>query len=235
MEAALTLPLAVFMVLGTLQLFMMLQARLLTEHAAFTATRAGSLSQGSCKRMMDAALVSVLPAVTRTNSPAALRRAYRRYRGNRYVAGLDDGRDGPLIWIFRQLGERGPGGRDDPQFDDPDRPNQLDRTRLRTRVVFWFPMRIPFANWVMARSFLAMWGLGDYTAANPLLQTQTASWNKERDPPGYFGSSLVFPEFTARTLGGEYVFPITATSAMRMMTPAMNRQGFFDKLNCGVP
>jgi hypothetical protein len=35
-EAALTMPLMLFMILGTLQLFMMLQGRLLAEHAAFS-------------------------------------------------------------------------------------------------------------------------------------------------------------------------------------------------------
>lgn len=235
MEAALTLPLAVFMVLGTLQLFLMLQARLLTEHAAFNATRAGSLSQGSCKRMLDAALVSVLPAIARTDSPEKLRDAYVRYRDNRFDPATDDRRSGPVIWIFRKLGIRNAiaGGRDDAQFDDPDRPHQLDRTRLETTVVFWYPMRIPFANWVMARSTLAAWGLGNYAAQNPLMPAQNAQWTRERTPTEV--QAGVLGEFKARTMAGEYVFPIQATAAMRMMTPAMKRAGFFDQPNCGGP
>ncbi len=42
-EAALTLPLTVFLILGTLQLFLLLQARTLTEYAAFLAVRKGSV------------------------------------------------------------------------------------------------------------------------------------------------------------------------------------------------
>ena len=46
-ESALTLPLLVFMVLGTLQLFMMLHARIMTQYAAYKAVRAGSLVSSS--------------------------------------------------------------------------------------------------------------------------------------------------------------------------------------------
>ena len=67
-ESALTLPLAVFLILGTLQLFMMFQARLLAHYAAFKAVRAGVVNNGSCAAMNDAALLALMPAFTRTDS-----------------------------------------------------------------------------------------------------------------------------------------------------------------------
>jgi len=52
-EAALTLPLTVFLVLGTVQMFLLLQARLLTEYAAFRAVR----EEGRCA-VVDASVPS---------------------------------------------------------------------------------------------------------------------------------------------------------------------------------
>ena len=49
MEAALTLPLVVFLILGTLQLFMMLQGRIMAEYAVFKAVRAGSVTTATAR------------------------------------------------------------------------------------------------------------------------------------------------------------------------------------------
>ena len=34
-------------------------------------------------------------------------------------------------------------------------------------MVYWYRLRIPFANWVMTSMFLAHFGLQDFTTANP--------------------------------------------------------------------
>ena len=62
-EAALTMPLVLFCVMGTLQLFLMFNARILTQLAAYKAARAGSMNHGNCDRVVDAALVQVMPAI----------------------------------------------------------------------------------------------------------------------------------------------------------------------------
>ena len=61
-ETALVMPLLVFLLLGTLQLFLVLQARVLAEYAVFRATRSGSVGYGSCTRMRQAALLALLPS-----------------------------------------------------------------------------------------------------------------------------------------------------------------------------
>ncbi len=66
-EAALVLPLMVFLLLGLIQLTAMQQARLLTEYAAYSAARAGIVWNGNNERMHDAALVAVLPTLGRTD------------------------------------------------------------------------------------------------------------------------------------------------------------------------
>ena len=82
-ESALTLPVFLFMILGTLQLFLLLQARLMAEHAVFVATRAGSLSSGKCTRMKHAALLTLLPTFTPTHERKRLIDAFADRRRNR--------------------------------------------------------------------------------------------------------------------------------------------------------
>jgi hypothetical protein len=217
-ETALTLPLTLFIVLGTLQLFMMLQARLMTEHAVFEATRAGALSSGNCTRMKHAALLTLLPTFTRTDSPARVANAFRARNTNAFAPSLDSGHNGEILWLYRE-NPAPPGRADDETFDDPDRPQPFT---LETRMVFWFPMRIPFANWVIARAQLAAWGLADYNAVDPLMPAATAHWTADASA-GQLGpyASLIKSTMQARTNSptGTYVFPIQATAAMRMMTP----------------
>ena len=208
-ETALLLPLTVFVALGILQLFLLLQARLLTEYAAFRATRGAAVAQGSCPRMLHAALLSVLPAFTRTDSPEALARELGRRRLNRFLFDRDQGHDGEVLWL-RQSAPRPFSGADQPDFDDPDA--GLDRVTVD--LVFWYPMRIPFANLVMAKLFLATFGLAP-AGRDPFLPSR----------PGGVAATAVLDdsigaELDARVARGQYVFPLQATWAMRRMTPA---------------
>ncbi|HLL84241.1 MAG TPA: TadE family protein [Longimicrobium sp.] len=75
-EAAVTMPLTVFLVLGVLQLAAVQQARLMTEYAAFQAARAGIVWNGNAERMHDAALWALLPTLGRTDGMEALGRTW---------------------------------------------------------------------------------------------------------------------------------------------------------------
>src|SRR5437867_2885686 len=86
-EAALTLPLCVFLLLGTVQLFMLLQARAVAEYAVYRATRAGGVSHGDCQVMRHAALLALLPTIARTDSSDDLAGAFAARRSNRYFDG----------------------------------------------------------------------------------------------------------------------------------------------------
>ena len=106
-EAALTLPLVVFLVLGTLQLFLMLQARILAQVAAYRAVRAGSLNHGNCLPMMHSALVTMLPTVARTDNGERLADAFSPRRHNHFwVRGSTGARfNGPMVGIVRESPE----------------------------------------------------------------------------------------------------------------------------------
>ncbi|ADO73211.1 TadE/TadG family type IV pilus assembly protein [Stigmatella aurantiaca] len=71
-EAALIMPLMVFMTLGIVQLTMIQHAKLMTEYAAYQAARAGSVWNGNNERMHDAAIIALLPTMGRTDSLATL-------------------------------------------------------------------------------------------------------------------------------------------------------------------
>ena len=228
------MPLLLFLILGSLQLFLMMQARLMAEHAVFRAVRAGSLSQGSCTRMVQSALLTLLPTFAKTNSPAAVADAFGAHQNNRYDPTRDSGHTGDIVWLIRQAPLRAQIPGDElSNFDDPD----LPVTRLETRLVFWYPLRIPFANWVIARISLASVGLQDFTGLNPLLPGRTTDWTSSGGAgldaaareglPGSIAST-----FLSRTNSpaGTYVFPIEATAGMRMMTPP--RRASFTPQNC---
>jgi hypothetical protein len=229
-EAAITLPLTVFLILGTLQLFLMLQARVLTEYAAFRAVRTGSVKHGDCDAMTHAALGVLLPSFARTDSADALGTAFRTRRDNKFVPGLDSGYNGTIVWIARAsplLAEIST--TEEETFDDPARYlSPEDVMRLEARVIFWYPMRVPFANWVMSRMFLAQLDLRSYTAVDPLQPVKTANWTRGANYVPLEAS--IRSELLERNNRAEYVFPLQASYTMRMMTPA--RRNFFARQNC---
>lgn len=237
-ETALALPLLLFLVLGILQLSMAVHASLLAQYATFRAVRAGSLGHGDCVKMLHAAALALMPAYTRPFkrglSPAGvgarLGAEWAARRGPLQVPEYNlarDGHDEAIVWIYRDsptvaevIALTSPGGvGEDLGFDQGITQAGLNAgarpTRLELRTVFWFPLRIPFANWVLSRMALANFGLKDYRAVNPLSPTETAAWTGST---GRLGAD-VGAELLARSNRGHYVLPILSVAAMRQITP----------------
>jgi hypothetical protein len=218
-EAALTLPLVVFLVMGSLQLFMIFQARLIAQYAAFKAVRTGSLMHGDCLAMTHAAIAAVLPAITRVDSPLAYANAFFLRRNNRYDDGTPPHR-GQIVELYRESPKLASLLASDPEDNRFDQPGENER--LEVRMLFWYRLRIPFADSVISRMVMASWGLRDYTAVDPLMPAHTANWTgsggpallSEVWPGGNPGDSML-----AWSNGGEYVLPIRVTASMRMMVP----------------
>ncbi len=235
-EAALTLPLTVFLILGILQLFLMLQARVMAEYAAFRATRAGSVRHGDCEAMTDAAILALLPTFHSYlgkngmgGSPGKkLGLAFELRKGNVYKPGLDGNHSGSIVWIIRES-PRGFTANEDKDFDEPRDAAQNDAMRLETRLVFWFPLKIPFANWVISRMMLSYWGYMDYTAQNPLMLTQKANWTASTVNTMTLEAAIQ-GELLSRVASQQYVIPIHASASLRMMTPAQGQ--YFTTQNC---
>ncbi len=212
-ESALTLPLTLFLMLGTLQLFLLLQARVLTEYALFRAVRVGSTNSAKCRPMMDAAVVVLLPTFQtylKGGSPAReLAQEFRRHgivNGYKYDAPYYAGtatrkRLSRSILLMERRFTKAVAANTELDFDQPGAPQ-----RLVVRMVFWYPMRIPFANWVFSKMVLG------YSAVNPLMVTQRANWS----PTNLNGYAAVAVD---RASDGEYVLPVVADYSMRMMSP----------------
>jgi hypothetical protein len=215
-EAALTLPLTLFLLLGTLQLFLLLQARVLTEYALFRAVRVGSTNSARCKPMMDAAVLALLPSFRtylKGGSPSReLATEFRRhsfingYRyDNDYQAGTAVRRTlSRSILLMERTFSKAVTAGGEQEFDQPGPPQ-----RLQVRLVFWYPMRIPFANWVFSKMVLG------YSAVNPLMVRQTANWV----PTTLNGYASVAVD---RAAAGEYILPVVAEYSMRMMSPVVD-------------
>lgn len=213
-ETAITLPLTLFLVLGTIQLFMMFQGRAMAQYAVARATRAASLKHGACDAMRDTAVAALLPTFTATRDPRELVQAWRRREGGRFSPAHDGGYSEDIVWIFRRL---------NPPID-PDEEEVFDLLRgppktISVRMVFWYPLEIPFANWVVSAIALGRFGLQNLQGANPLLVTQAEpNWMEPGSIDARVGQELL-RRFNAR----HYAMPIEVSSSMRMMTPARAR------------
>jgi len=215
-EAALTLPLTIFLLLGILQLFQLLQARVMAEYAVFRAVRVGSTNHAQCRPMMDAALLTLLPAF-RTfmgrnggGSPGAqLAQEFQAHGFNSnyqyndpYALGtMRTGNMRGSILLMERSFTQPTGLAGELDFDAPGR-----LQRLTVTLTFWYPMRIPFANWVISKMVLG------YQAVNPLMTPQTANWQRN----GLNGWAATV---AARAAAGELIMPVSATYSMRMMSP----------------
>jgi hypothetical protein len=240
-EAALTLPLTVFLVLGGLQVFLTLQARIMAQYAIARAAHIGSANFGDCDRMTHAAILGVLPTFVSFIGPTQpgatpeekLANAFSLRRSNKYAGSgnagdgtYDDGYNGPVVWIWRESPlmadvQANATGQDD-TFDMPGQAK-----RLELKMIYWYPMHIPFANWVLARAVLAQWGVEDYVATNPLISPRTANWKSNG---GFTPPADVKTEMLTRATQKQYVFPISVSYTLRMMTPADIR--YFATQNC---
>jgi hypothetical protein len=231
-EAAVTMPLTLFMVLGTLQLFMMLQARTMAQYAVYKATRAGSISQGDCQAMTHAAIAVLLPAITRTDDSASLVAEFTLREKNMYMV-QNNGIPyvGQIVEIYREKPQPSDvPDPEDPDFDSPD--VDQSKMRLEVRMLYWYWMKIPFANAVMSAMYRAQFGVSAFLGANPLEPVQQAAWlpgsasfGPDSWPGGNVGANM-----DAWAALGMYVFPIKVNFTMRMMTPA--KHSFFSSPDC---
>ncbi len=230
-EAAVVMPLTVFLVLGTLQLFLMLQARLMAQYAAYWAAREGSVTQGSCGAMGDVALKALLPTfvalrdVGDVEPESAARRVAAGYR---YDPRRERGFSGDIFWVAREQ----PLARDVTRAGEESFDQGGEPVRLEVRLVFWYPLRVPFADAALTRLWRVFLGAAPprEEGANPLLPVEQAlRW---REAPARLDDGALRREYARRTGRGEYVFPIVTTASMRMMTPPAPEH--FESQDCGT-
>ncbi|HEX4381560.1 MAG TPA: TadE family protein [Myxococcales bacterium] len=168
-EAAILLPLMVFLILMTLQLALLQQARLMADYAAFAAARTGIVQSGNNGTdnggtdgpMHDAAVFAVLPTFGRTDSFEQLAATAARFKVEDLAlkgAGLSQIRVfilNPTADAFSKWGGHLNGQELD--FDDV-RPGATDATLLSLQVRYLYELRVPFANKVIQSLWMAAAG-----------------------------------------------------------------------------
>jgi hypothetical protein len=209
-EAAIVLPLFVFLMLGILQLGLMHQARLMTKYAAYKAVRAGSIHNAKTADMERAALAVMLPLVSEDRG------------GGEYIQSITSASDFNQKWTkakdnkmkdmnmpYVQVMTCGPSKKEvsgkEVDFDDPAIAGATDwkashQTKLRIQVTFNYRMPIPFANWVIHAAAMNR----DVPLVMRLGKPET---NTNRFEGKYKDTSQ-----------GVYVLPIRAAYTMRMQS-----------------
>ena len=220
-ESVIVLPLFVFLILGTLQLFLMHQARLITKYAAYKAVRAGSMNNGRKVPMERAALAVLLPIISQASG------------SNENIKTVNNASDFQTKWLwpgvvanqmmdgaargipYVEVMTCGPTKKDvsgtEVDFDDPQHAGSADwkeshRTKLRVQLTFNYRMPIPFANWVIHAAA--------FNREIPVLM-------RMGDKPSNRNSRSFGPKtalYDAAGKKGTYILPIRAAYTMRMQS-----------------
>src|SRR5690606_34218832 len=138
-----------------------------------------------------------------------LANAFGAVRDNRFGDGYTTSVTGieneEVVWIFRE----GPLIADIPNMEDRAFDARFSEPmQLRVRLVYWYPMRIPFADWVIYRAAAASMGVASYMAQNPLLLTEKADWRQESSD---FQTDDVLGRVSSNVSSRKYLFPIQAS------------------------
>jgi hypothetical protein len=223
-ESAIVLPLFVFLILGTLQLGLMHQARLVTKYAAYKAVRAGALHNAKKSVMERAAIAVLLPLISQDAG------------GGEYIKSINNASDFQSKWgwagvmgnmmldagiPYVEVTTCGPttkevGNAKEVDFDDPamaasDEWLKSHRTKLRIQVTFNYRMPIPFANWVIHAS-----------AFNRDIPWLMRMGEKEKKSDPNFGPRN--EQYKSAAAMGKYILPIRAAYTMRMQSNIFTKE-----------
>lgn len=230
-ETALTLPLTIFLILGTLQLFMAQHGRIMAQLAAYKAVRSGTVRNASCKAMTHAAIATLLPSFTRVlKDPSGgtpgerMANAFRRRSRNVYqecdvrtsaACGTPSAGREAIVWVDartnRDFSISGTG--DDHDFDNLSAGGYV----LIVRLTYFYPLTIPFADWVIHRLILAPAAASTFNAlVIPAVETQNGAFQST--------DANIVTELRDRRSRNHLALPIVVTAAMRMMTPPRGQQ-----------
>jgi len=235
-ETAIVMPLFVFILLGTVQLGLMHQARLLTKYAAYKATRAGSLQQGELKAIENAAVAVMIPMLSKqsprhggdgekqpqhwvynVSDPGKYKQAYNEVVSSRSNTAF--GKKMVEVTICNPIGN----GAMNKDFDDYKSNTGdwkgFDNTKLAVQVTTYLPLYIPYANafiWWAARGENTSTGRAQ-TMKNLRMKTGDTS-KRSGEERKSINNSWTLKDLQGEAEKGNYIMPIRASFAMRMMS-----------------
>lgn len=239
-EAAIVMPLFVFLILGTLQLGLAHQARLMTKYAAYRAVRAGSIYNGRVDKMEMAAMSVLLPMISHEGFSKTLKpidgpsRFAQKFLMNKMNKMPEDGSTKDVeVTICNPTTDMLSGAKSNElDFDDPAVASGTDwktseRTKLAVQVTFNYRMPIPFANAVISAIYRAK------AIPYSLRMGKDDGTNDNLDRIAKAGGTM---SLSALANSGAYVLPIRASYAMRMQSNLFVKVAPFPKKNlCVIP
>ena len=173
LEAAIALPALILLVLLTLQLSLLYQARLLTAQAAYAAARAGIVHGADPEAMQTAATLALLPTLGRTDDTSQWALSAVRAIGTGDLQSAPEAlRRAALGLPILQVSVLSPRPADltpeltrhtggfELDFDDP-RPAAARANLLEIEVTYYFQLRIPLAGRLLQSLFFATRGTSD--------------------------------------------------------------------------
>lgn len=238
-ETAIVMPLFIFIMLGLLQLGLMHQAKLMTKYAAFKAVRAGSLNRGDPQAMQYAAIAALMPVITQKNPMSGgggARVGQEQYglfqvaSASKYVKAFDTVSKGAssssdkLVEVTICHPKKSD-AKSSTDFDDPDsnplggnndwRP--FEHTKLAIQVTLYYRLFIPFANAFVWYAAYGNESADQIRTMKQVLRSKTETTasksRKARDGGGWTLETL-----KSEADKGNYIMPIRASYAMRMMS-----------------
>ncbi len=245
-EAALSIPLTTFLMLGIIELGMMHQAHIMTQVAAYRAVRAGIVNSGDCNSMKRAAFTALVPTFGptprvagvrsipgRADTPGSAALVYTTYRAA--DAALKAALGFELVKvevlnpkrrdISRVFGTYGAHlNNQEIDFDDVRDQTVRDANLLSVRVKYWYRLRIPFANWTIHTTWLGQEILRAFKGVQ--FEVQTVGGVAER----YAAQANAVSKGGDRQLAAAvaaglklYYIPLHGTYTMRMQSNLMRR------------
>lgn len=244
-ETAVVLPLFVFLILGTLQLGLMHQARLLTKYAAYKAVRTGSLRNASVTEMERAAVAVMLPMLgKRTSGEGSIEYVRPVGSGQEFATKWNELKTNRMaetslqnveVTICGPTREELGGGGGELDFDDPAVAASGDwrqsmRTKLRVQVTFNYRLVIPFADWVIYHAARGK-EIATELRLGKVKEKERANVARHR-----FGSAGKGENPYESAAGqGIYIAPIRATYTMRMQSNLVLDNGIPERNECIFP
>lgn len=206
-ESAIAIPMSMFVVLGVLQMGMMQQARMLSDYAAYKGARAASVGRAECPVMVKAEIAALVPTLGRADSASAWVSTYKQYEKNKRSSL-------PVVYNeFKIENQHQP-------FDTPLKPNELPE-KIHLRLHYFYQLTIPFADWLIARYYLAERGLESWAGMsdpiNPIAKTQA--------PPHHTAQMVDSVYVRSYFNKGIYVVPLQASWSFRMFSQASRTKG----------
>ncbi len=227
------MPLFVFMVLGTFQLGLMHQARLLTKYAAYKATRAGTIHSASKNVMQAAALATLLPIIARTvsggetfiktDSATGAQTAFDKFWDGSDVK-VHEGTNLKVLTVTicnPTAGSAETGDYDFPSGDVSDWTTD-DKTKLSVQVLLNYRMVIPFANMVI-------WHITRGTENAEMLRISRLG------PKQLKANNNLAGEYESAANQHIYLMPIRANWNMRMQSNFLSKFPLPNQNECAIP